>query len=217
VSGRAFLEARLLALGPHTAPLARWLRLELELWGFCLFGWYLRPRVPQGATAFTHHQDAGWSAIAGVLALLIVVEGAAVHLWLAHAGHTVAMWIAMGVHVYGLVWIVGDAMALRVNRTCLLAAQDGAEPFLELRMGIRARGRFPLSSLVEVKTGTWDAAGPEERLVRISGPANVKLGFERAMELKPMLGAPVEIMGLLLQVDDPHRFERALSALLTVR
>jgi hypothetical protein len=209
------LEAGLMALGPLTAPFARWVRLELEVWGFFLFGWYLQARVPRLATAFTHHRDAGWSAIAGAFAMLLVVEGAVVHLWLAHAGHAAAMWIALGLHVYGFVWIVGDALALCVNRTCLHAGQNGAEPILELRVGIRARGRFPILSLVEVRTGTWDAARPDEQLVRISGSANVKLIFGRPVEFKRMLGAPVETRCLLLQVDDPARFERELTAIRT--
>lgn len=204
-----------MALGPHTGPLARWVRLELEVWGFFLFGWYLRASVPSRATAFTHHKDAGWSAIAGVFAMLVVVEGAVVHLWLAHAGHAAAMWIALGLHVYGLVWIVGDARALCVKWTSLLSGQDGAEPVLDLRVGIRARGRFPISSIIEVRTGSWDTAGPSERLVRVSGPANAKIVFDRAMEFKPMLGAPVEIESLLLQVDDPERFKQAVAAALT--
>jgi hypothetical protein len=211
------LEAGLVALGPHMAPLARWVRLELEVWGFFLFGWSLQARVPRLATAFSHHKDAGWSAIAGVFAVLLVVEGAVVHLWLAHTGHAAAMWIALALHVYGFVWIVGDALALCVNRTCLLSGQNGAEPILELRVGIRARGRFPILSVVEVRTGTWDAVGPDEELVRVSGSANVKLVFQRPVEFKRMLGAPVETRGLLLQVDDPDRFERELTAILTAR
>lgn len=193
------------------AAFADWLGLELEIWSFFLFGWFRRPRVPRRATAFTHHQDAGWSAIAAVLGMLLLVEGAVVHLWLADAGHSAALWIALALHVYGFVWITGDALALRVNRTCLLPGADGTGAVLELRVGVRARGRFPASSITQVRTGAWDNAGPEARKVGVSGPANVEITFARAMEFKPRLGAPVHIRTLLLQVDDPERFERALG------
>jgi hypothetical protein len=202
-----------MALGPHMAWLARWVSLDLEVWGFFLLGWWPRARVPTRATAFTHHEDAGWSAIAGAFALLLVVEGAVGHLWLAQSGHAATMWIALGLHVYGFVWIVGDAMALRVNRTYLLSDPNGAEPILELRVGIRARGRFEISSIVEVRTGAWDTAGPDEQLVRVLGAANIKLIFSRPVAFRRMLGAPVETKALLLQVDDPDRFERALTAI----
>ena len=206
-----------MALGPHLAPVARWVRLEIEVWGFFLFGWHLQSRVPVQATAFTHHENAGWSAIAAAFALLLVVEGAVVHLCLAQSGHAAAMWISLGLHVYGLVWIIGDARALCVNRTYLLSGQHGADPILELRVGIRARGRFPISSLAEVRTGIWDAVGPDEQLVRVSGSANVKLLFRCPVQFRRMLGAPVETKGLLLQIDDPDRFEQALTALRTPR
>jgi hypothetical protein len=207
------LEVGLMALGPHMAPLARWVRLELEVWGFFVFGWYLRPRVPGRTTTFTHHKDAGWSAIAGVLAMLLVVEGAVVHLWLAHSGPAAAMWVALGLHVYGFVWIVGDALALCVNRTHLLSGHNGAAPILEVQVGIRARGRFAIASIVEVQTGTWDAAGPDEQLIRVSGAANVKLVFGRPVELRRMFGGPIETKALLLQVDDPVRFYHELTAI----
>jgi hypothetical protein len=69
--------------------------------------------------------------------------------------------------------------------------------------GLRAPHRFPVR--------------PNPPLVRVSGPANAKIVFERAMEFKAMLGAPVEIDGLLLQVDDPERFKQAVAAVLTDR
>jgi hypothetical protein len=211
------IEAGLIALGPGAAPLARWVRLELALWGFCFFWWCLGTRVPARATAFGHHKDAGWSMIAGVLATLLVLEAALVHSWLSHAGYTLAMWLALVLHVYGLIWLVGDALALCVNRSLLLFGEDGAEPILELRVGVRARGRFPLSSIVEVRTGSWDTPGPDEGLVNVSGPANASISFARAVEFKPMLGAPVQIKCLLLQVDDPDKFKQTLSAALLDR
>ena len=210
------LELGFESLGPHMAPLARWFRLELGVWGYFLFGWYLRARGPRRGSDFSHHQNAGWSALAGAFALLVVVEGAVVHLWLAQSGRVAALWSAFALHVYGCVWIVGDALALAVNRTRVLSGQGGAEPILEMRVGIRARGRFPISSIVEVQVGSWDTAGPHERLVRVAGPANVRLIFERPMEFRPMFGAPVEAKGLLLQVDEPDRFQQALRAVLTV-
>jgi len=210
-------EAGLLALGAGSAPLARWARLELEIWGFFIAGWFLRPRVRARALAFSHHRDAGWSAIAGALAMLVVVEGAVVHLWLTHAGYSSVAWGAFALHVYGLVWIVGDALALRVNRTCVCSEPDGAEPVLELRVGLRARARVPVAAIIDVSRGTWDAAGPDERSIVVTGPANVKITFSRAIALRPMLGAPVTTKSILLQVDDPDHFARALSALLARR
>lgn len=197
----------------HRARLARWVGLELEVWRFFLLGLYLRARVPARATAFTHHVAAGWSAIAGACVMLLVVEGVVVHLWLSQAGHRAAMWIALGLHGYGLVWIVGDALALSVNRTQLLAAPESGEPVLELNVGVRTRGRVPIPAIVDVQVGAWDNAGPDEQMVTVSGPANLRLRFGRPIALGRMLSAPVETRTLLLQIDEPERFQRELDAL----
>jgi hypothetical protein len=62
-----------------------------------------------------------------------------------------------------------------------------------------------------------DAAEPDEQLSRVSGAANVKLIFGRPVELRRMLRRPVETKALLLQVDDPVRFEHELNAIRTQR
>lgn len=204
-------EASLLALGPRFAPVARWARLELEIWGFCFLGVFLRPRVCGQSPSFSHHRDAAWSAIAWALAMLVMVEGAVVHVWLAHAGYSTVMWGAFALHLYGLVWIVGDALALRARRTCLRSEADGAEAVLEVRVGLRARASIPLGTIVEIGTGAWDTARPDERLISVIGPANVKIRLERATAVRPMLGAPVMTHAILLQVDDPEQFVRVLA------
>ena len=210
-------EAGLLALGPFTAPLARWTRLELAVWGFFIAGWFMRPRVCPRGLVFSHHRDAGWSAIAGALAMLVMVEGAVVHLALDQAGYSRSVWVAFALHVYGLVWVIGDALALRVLRTYLPEPSRGDDAVLELRVGLRARASIPIGAIVHVGTGSWEAAGPEERLVSVAGPANVRIALSRPTALRGMLGAPVATTAILLRVDEPGRFTRALAAHLPAR
>ncbi|HEY3497874.1 MAG TPA: hypothetical protein VGK73_24415 [Polyangiaceae bacterium] len=186
-------------------------RAELELLAFAVAGWFLKPRTPPGARVFTHHQEVGWSTTAAVFAALVLVEGTLVHVWLSHTGLVALTWSAFALHVVVLVWIVGDAHALRLRRSYLVASADGTTATLELRVGARARGTFPLTSIAEVSTGEWATAAPGERSVAVSGPANVKIAFRHPVELKCLLAAPVAIQGLLLQVDEPQRFARALT------
>jgi hypothetical protein len=84
-------------------------------------------------------------------------------------------------------------------------------PVLDVRVGVRARGRFALSELAEVRTGTWDQAQPGEHLLTVSGPANLRIAFRAEVELAPALRAPVRLRALLLQVDEPARLAAALS------
>jgi hypothetical protein len=204
-------EAGLAAIGPPMAAIASWVRLEAEVWALFLFGWFLRPRVPAGAVAFTHHKDVGWSAIAVVLAMLLAVEGTLVDLGLRHTGYEAARWMALGIHVYGFAWVVADAQALRLYRTSLSAEQDGVGPILDLRIGFRSRAQFPISLVTAVTRGSWDTAGPEERLARVSGPANIKISFRHPVEVRAVLRPAAKVKALLLQVDDPEAFRRWLS------
>lgn len=209
----AALEAGLLSLGAYAAPVARWARLELEVWFFAFTGWLSKTRVPAGAAVFSHHREVGWSAIAAVLALLMVIEGALVHLWLDSAGFGLLKWLVFSAHVYGLIWLLGDAHALRLRRTLLHSgpAGSGVGPVLDVRVGLRARGRFALSEMAEVRAGTWDQAQPGEQLLRVSGPANLRIAFRADVELAPALRAPVRLRALLLQVDEPARLAAALT------
>jgi hypothetical protein len=59
-------ESGLLALGPRAAPLARWVRLELEVWFLFAFGWFMRPRVPRGSIGFSHHEDGSGAPARGL-------------------------------------------------------------------------------------------------------------------------------------------------------
>jgi hypothetical protein len=209
----AALEAGLLSLGAYAAPVARWARLELELWVFAFTGWLSRAHVPAGAAAFSHHREAGWSALAAVLAMLVVIEGALVHLWLESAGFELLKWLILAAHAYGLIWLLGDAQALRLRRTLLhsIALDGGPEQLvLDLRVGVRARARLALSEMVAVQLGTWDRAQPGEHLLRVSGPANLRISFRAEARLVPALGAPVRLHTLLLQVDEPVRLAAAL-------
>jgi hypothetical protein len=204
-------ESGLLELGRHAAPLARWVRLELEVWFFFAFGWFMRPRVARGNIGFSHHDEAGWSAVATVLVGLVVVEGALAHLWLEHAGFSVASWLVSAFHLYGLVWITGDALALRVKRTCMIPRQNGCDAAIDLQLGIRARAHVPLASIAEIERGTWDTPAAGEALVHVLGPANVRLRFTHPVRLAAMLSAPRDVTALLLQVDDAERFARVLK------
>lgn len=192
----------------------RWLKLERELWRLAFLGWRQRPPkvaadLDFGQAVFTHHRQVHWDLIAGVLSALVVIEGAVVHLWLDGAGYTVAMWLALALHVYLLVWILGDAQALRLYTTRVGSLVD-ADRIVSLRVGLRGSADIPVARIVGATPGTWDEPAPGGELVTVSGFANVSLTFDSPVEFVPMLGKPVEVSSLRVQVDDPERFVRSM-------
>jgi hypothetical protein len=193
----------------------RWLHLERELWWLALAGWRQAAPRRDDSSVFTHHRQSNWSLIAGVLSALIVIEGAVVHLWLHGAGYAVATWIALAVHVYLLVWVMGDAQALRLHTTRVVSQIEGgraaATRIVALRVGLRGRADIPVQRIAAATTGTWDEAEPGGELVSVSGFANLSLTFDRPIDFVPMLGKPRRIASLRVQIDEPERFLRAIG------
>jgi hypothetical protein len=201
--------------GTGHGALLRWFFLERELWWLALVGWRKRAPVRDGGSTFTHHQQANWTLVAGVLSALIVIEGTAVHFWLHGAGYTAAKWIALGVHVYLLAWILGDAQALRLYTTRVVSPPDGGRVgtlrVITLRVGLRGRANIPVARVVRATTGTWDEAEPGGEMVSVSGFANLSLTFDSPLEFVPMLGKPRRVKSLRVQIDDPERFIEAIG------
>jgi hypothetical protein len=92
-------------------PAARVILIEARMW-VCLVRWLGRRR-PTGVT-FTYGRNV--APLMRIVLALVVVEGVIVEAVLAtvlgHAGPWV--WIALGLHLYGLVWIGGFLGSLRV-------------------------------------------------------------------------------------------------------
>jgi hypothetical protein len=122
----AFLAAKL------PARVAGMMATELSLVATLVTGW----RKPAPG-AFTVHRNSGWSLYAGVLIFLTLVETSAVHVVLMTYASATAAWIVSALSVYTALWFVGDVLALRQGGVILRAAE------LELRIGVRWRGRIP--------------------------------------------------------------------------
>jgi hypothetical protein len=91
--------------------LARILTTEISTIGLALTGWVRRaPRH-----GFTVHRTHCSIAIHVVIAGLIVLETIVLHLLLARAT-VVGAWLATGSSIYALLWLIGDAHALRLGR-----------------------------------------------------------------------------------------------------
>jgi len=179
------------------ARVAAILAAELAAVGLALTGWFRRPR-PGFAMRST-----GWLLFVGVIGFLIVVETAAAHVALAMWQPVIA-WISTLSSAYALVWLVGDAQAVRLYP---VAIAGGA---LRVSIGMRWRVAIPLADIASV---TQSRAVP-------AGALSLAL-FEPTVLVT--LRAPVEVVGLLgrrrradciaLTIDDAAGFIAALGAL----
>jgi hypothetical protein len=178
-------------------PVARILTTEVSTLAFALTGWFRR-RPRRGFSVHrTHHSLAMHVVIIGLVAL----ETIALHLLLARAT-PVGAWISTGLSIYAVLWLIGDAHALRLGRI-----------------------RVERDTVVIEIARRWAAVVPRRMIVAVHretaiAPGTVNLAIETptvAIEL----AAPITARGpfgltrtgarLALTIDDPNGFIAALD------
>jgi hypothetical protein len=198
------------ALGNNAA--ARALAYEFTVFWYALFSWGRKP-----SAGFTAYKRAGWTAIYAAFALCSLGEGLGMHFLLRRFGPLASL-AGIVLHVYALLWMLGDlrAMAIRPIRI------EGA--LLRLRIGLRWEADIPLmliESVESVEPGgaiglpRGGADGP-----RRGGEVGLRLGVLGSPNLRLRLREPVALHGvfgihrrsneLLLQVDEPAALAMAL-------
>lgn len=190
------LDAALAATG-LPAAVAGGLATELAVVGYALAGW----RAPRHA-GFTVHRTNGWALYAGVFVVLTLVETPVLHIALAGFGHPTAAWLATALSLYGALWLVGDLHALRHGG--VVVTRDA----LELRLGVRWRGRIARTAIARVERGT---ASSKQVDFSILG-ANVVVHLYEPCMLRGLLGRRRTVTEVALSVDEPERFVDALTS-----
>jgi hypothetical protein len=162
---------------------------ELAVVYLALTGWFRRP-VPGGLAM----RSTGWLLFAGVIGFLVVVESAATHVVLAMTWSPLAAWIASASSVYALVWLVGDAQAIRLYP---VAVVNGT---LHLRLGVRWRAAVAVTDIVSIEeTRTVPAGAVNLALME----PTVVVTLREPIELRGLLGKRRRGDRIALTIDDP--------------
>lgn len=196
------LDAALAATGLPVV-VRRVLASELHVMANVVAGW----RAPRrDANIFTSHRANGWALIAGTLIALTLVETPLVHLVLTAFGHSTIAWIATALSLYSVAWLIGDLHALRHGGIVVTADA------LELRLGVRWRGRIPWTAVASVARCT---EAPTKHVdVSILG-ANTLLTLTGPHEIRGLFGRRRDLGALALSVDEPERFAQTLRSILS--
>ena len=177
----ALLYARRKTIARRVWPI---LGSELALLAHLGTGW----RAPRGG-AFTMHRANGWPLFAGVLVVLTVVETAALHVAL----HS---WILTILSLYGALWFVGDALALRHGGLFVRADH------VELRLGVRWAARIPLDAV-------WTRGTTAEARASVLEP-NAVVTASAPIELTGLFGRTQSARSIAVSIDDFDGFVAAL-------
>lgn len=208
VDGWAAAEDGLALLVPR--PLARVLLIEPRLFA-CLARWVTGRHEGRSPSAFGYHR--GTRVLFGAAVALVVIEGLVVDAFLAVLTSGPWVWIALGVHVYAVVWLGGlyASLAVRPHRLAdgALLVRDGVFTELAIPYAAIARARaahhtnFGRSGLrVDGTTGTATLA---------FGDATVTVDLTRAI---PAGRRNIPVTTLHLTADDPRAFATALTTAL---
>ncbi|HEX7841025.1 MAG TPA: hypothetical protein VF469_26290 [Kofleriaceae bacterium] len=179
------------------APVAAVLASELAVVVLAVTGWFRRP--PEGG--FTM-RSTGWMLYAGVFGFLIVVETFAAHIALAQWSPTVA-WISTVSSAYTLLWLAGDAQAIRLYPPVILGDT------LRVTVGVRWRAAIPLAQIASV---TETRTVPEGALRLALIEPTVLVTLRAPIEVRGLLGRRRRADRLALTIDDPKAFAAAACA-----
>lgn len=185
-------------------PLAAIVTDELRMLYYAFFAWGTKRGSAVGR-AFSYHRDCNWIQVIGVVGALGLLELVFVHLLLSRWS-AAAAWVATGLTIYGLVWLVADLRAILLNP---LRVTDET---VHVRIGLRYRARLSRSAIVRVRRPSALEAEPAGFLnAALIGDANVWLEFEPAARARTFFGVWREFRVLGLAVDDPAGLIEALA------
>jgi hypothetical protein len=169
----------------------------LAVVGLALTGWFRRPQ--RGAMSM---RSTGWLTYVCVFGFLLIVETIVTHLLLARMWSPVAAWVATAGSLYMLLWLIGDAQAIRLHPVVV----DGEK--LRVMVGLRWRAAIPLSaiaSVTEIKTV------PEGALDLALIEPTVLVTLREPVVVRGLLGTRRQADRLALTIDDPKAFAAAVA------
>jgi hypothetical protein len=189
------IEAGLTAIG-MPARLATIIASELAVVGLASTGWFRRPAA--GALSM---RSTGWILFAGVFGFLVVVESAVTHVVIAHWS-PLAAWIATASTLYALVWLIGDAQAIRLYPVTV------SNGMLHLRLGVRWRSKVPLAAIASIDE---IRAVPEGAVNLALIEPTVLVTLRAPIELRGLLGKRRTGDRIALTIDDPKALIAAVA------
>jgi hypothetical protein len=147
------------------------------------------------------------TSLAVGLGIVLVVEGAAIHLWVAERS-TLWAWIIAAVNVATLVYLWREVRANSLSRLVL----DGAA--VEIVVGRRLRCRFSRSQITSAEVATWrsvpDMAADFANTAKPLEP-NVVLTVREPVEVQLPLGIVKRVRRFGLRVADAALVVRLLA------
>jgi hypothetical protein len=178
-------------------PVARLLTTEISTLPLALTGWFRRgPR-----RGFSVHRTHLSLAMHVVLIGLVAVETIVLHLLIASAT-PIGAWISTGLSIYAVLWLIGDAHALRLGRVRI------ERDVVVIEIARRWAAVVPRHAIVAVRRET--ALPPDAVNLAIETPT-VVIELSAPITARGPFGLTRTGARLALTIDDPEDFLAALE------
>lgn len=175
---------------------------------YALFGWMRRLRWPADAQRFGHHRAHAWSAIVLALVILSVPEGMVLHMALDHFWSPLAALVVSALHVYGLLWLIGDCVYMR--RTALVLTPAGR---LRIDVGFRLHIDLHVDEIAAIGEEPEVLADAEHTCeAKVVGAPNLFLRLRSPHTATMIMGRSRQVTGVALRVEQPEAVCEAVRA-----
>jgi hypothetical protein len=168
------------------------------------FAWRARPHVLFGSQAFSLHNRSGSNVLVACLAGVSVLELVPVHLLLHHWSATAA-WVASGISVWGMVWMVALSRSFALRPTLVSPAA------VTVRFGLLFRLTIPAEKILSIEAGS--AAPQTARVVPRGAAPSVYIRFTEPLRADFIAGIGRQMSEVALSADNDHMFREALNTL----
>ncbi|GEM_PF-1353495 len=193
------------SLGRHIATSL--LAAELSLIYFAVAGWFKQFSTDQpGALTFAYYGRNAFGVAIGALLGLVLVEAALLQVVL-HQWNPAIAWIALGVHLYLVFWIIGYYQSARLQPLVLTTKR------LHLRSGLFWRAEVPLRDIAAVEKATIRVTEENGyRNTAVFGEADLVIRLTQPVMLYGLFGISKQASIIGLAVDSPEALRLALVA-----
>jgi hypothetical protein len=197
-----FLPRARLALPQVLGPAGALLVAELDMLHYAVLGWGARPPLLVEGTAFSYHRESGFGAFIGMLAGVLTIETAALHLLVSHWGPHAAGWL-LCLDVYSLLLVIAHGHAVRLSPSILTAE------VMTLRVGFIWHLSVPRSTLVAIEP-ICDAPLPDAETLTLTKllftTPNLLLTFAAPVAVAGPYGIRRTARRLAVYLDQPQQF-----------
>lgn len=187
---------RALATHVPSATFAALAASELAILWYGIAGWTRR----EPAAGLADRNLKQWTAVVGVLAVLVTAESVGLHVLL-RGWSEAAAWTVTALHVYSLLWLFGDRNALRHETTAVEAG------VLRIRLGLRASVDVPVDCIerIDVLGPSDESPPPSDDYLPVHllfGP-NAVIHLRQPVEARLLFGRRRQVTRIGLAVEDP--------------